>query len=274
MKSELHILHLEDSPEDAELIRAELGKLDAVCTVERTQNRPDFVAALARGGFDLILSDFAMPAFDGMAALALAREKCPTVPFLFVSGTLGEDAAIDSLKHGATDYVQKHRLPRLVPAVERALELTEERRAVCKAEEAMIQSEFKYRQLFDCLGEAALLVDASSGRVLDTNRQAETLFGRTRGEIIGQNQDRFHSPATLQEFGRRFVNPAKQSARVVFDGAILTKDGQSIPVSVSAAPILLHGRRLILGLYRDLTGHNRDVEEIRRLKDKLKRQGG
>ena len=91
------------------------------------QSRDDFVAALERGGVDLILSDFSLPAFDGLSALEIARARCPDIPFILVSGTLGEERAIDSLKSGATDYVLKQRLARLVPAVHRAMLEVKER---------------------------------------------------------------------------------------------------------------------------------------------------
>ena len=91
------------------------------------QNRDDFVAALEHGGIDLILSDFSLPAFDGIVRLKIVRAGWPDMPFILVSGTLGEELAIDSLKSGATDYVLKERLSRLAPAVRRAMQEVEER---------------------------------------------------------------------------------------------------------------------------------------------------
>ncbi|MCI0537180.1 MAG: PAS domain S-box protein [Verrucomicrobiales bacterium] len=266
MKTKLNILHLEDNPDDAIIIQALLGQDGFGCEMNRVQTRDQFVAALERGGFDLILSDFSLPAFDGIGALKLARERCPDVPFLFVSGTLGEEVAIDSLKCGATDYVLKERLARLAPAVRRAMEETEKKRALRQAEEAMIQSEQKYRQLFDCLSDAALLTDASTGRVLDTNRQAKILLSRERSEMIGQNQSQFHTEATLEEYRRRFADLGEQPQRTAFEGEVLAKDGRTIPVSISATPIVIYGRRLILALYRDITERKRDEERIRMLK--------
>ena len=127
MKSPLRILHLEDSPQDTELIQAMLEADGIPCQVTRVDSEADFSAALEPGRFDLILTDYTLPSFDGMSALTLAVEKCPEVPFLFVSGTLGEELAIETLKIGATDYILKHRLSRLVPAVQRALRESEGR---------------------------------------------------------------------------------------------------------------------------------------------------
>ena len=103
MESPLHILHLEDDPRDAALVQSVLETGGITCAITVVQNQIAFVAALERGGFDLILSDFSLPAFDGLSALVMARGCCPDVPFILVSGTLGEERAIDSLKCGATD---------------------------------------------------------------------------------------------------------------------------------------------------------------------------
>ena len=127
MESPLHILHLEDDPRDAELVQDMLESGGITCTITCVQNRDGFVAALECGRIDLILSDFSLPAFDGLSALGMAQVHCPDVPFILVSGTLGEERAIDSLKRGATDYVLKERLARLVPAVHRALQEVKER---------------------------------------------------------------------------------------------------------------------------------------------------
>jgi PAS domain S-box-containing protein len=274
MKSELRILHLEDNPDDAELIEMLLTDQGIACKIERVQTRDEFIAALDLGQFDLILSDFSLPAFDGLSALELAREKCPLAPFLFVSGTLGEEVAINALKSGATDYILKQRLPRLASAVARAITDAEERLALQRAESAMIQSEFKYRQLFECLSEAALLADVTTSRVLDTNRQAEILLDRTRTEILGLNVNRLLSSDTMEEYRRRLTAPRVSPDRVVFEGEILSSAGRAIPVTISAAPILLHGRRLILGLYRDVSERIRTEMELQRLKDQLAQYKG
>ena len=127
MESPLHILHLEDDSHDAALVRSALETGGFTCAITLVLNRVGFVAALERGGMDLILSDFSMPEFDGLSALGMARSRHPDIPFILVSGTLGEERAIDSLKSGATDYVLKERLARLVPAVHRALQEVKER---------------------------------------------------------------------------------------------------------------------------------------------------
>jgi signal transduction histidine kinase len=120
MPSPLRILHLEDSPADAELVAAVLDEGGLDCRITRVDAQAAFEQALA-DGTDVILADYSLPSFDGAAALERARVKAPDVPFIFVTGALGEEKAVETLKSGATDYVLKHRLARLPGAVIRAL---------------------------------------------------------------------------------------------------------------------------------------------------------
>jgi PAS domain S-box-containing protein len=274
MITDLRILHVEDDENDAFLIMEALESRGLHCDAERVDTKEGLLKALERGGFDLILSDFALPKFNGLAALELAREMRPEIPFIFVSGTIGEEVAINALKSGATDYVLKDRMGRLVPAVRRAMRDATERVALKKAEEAMIQSEHKYRHLFEFLSEAATLTDSASGRVLDTNNQAEILFGRPRSEIVGSNVTRLLSPETFVEYRRHFPGSSQLNERVLFEGEIATSEGQPTPISVSATPITLYGRRLVLALYRDITDRKNAEAEIERLKAQIARGGG
>jgi PAS domain S-box-containing protein len=137
----LHILLLEDDASDAELIQELLAAGHIVCEVTRVQTRAEFVAALKDTAIDLILADYKLPAFDGLSALRLALSDRSDVPFIFVSGTVGEDVAIEALKIGATDYVLKQRLSRLVPSVERALREAQGRAERKKVEDALRRSE-------------------------------------------------------------------------------------------------------------------------------------
>lgn len=136
-KFALRILHLEDDQHDAELVQAMLEEEGIVCDVVLVETRTDFLAALEQGRSDIILADYSLPSFDGLSALLIAQEQWPDIPFIFVSGAMGEELAIETLKSGATDYVLKQRLSRLVPAVHRALKEAEERAERKRAEEAL-----------------------------------------------------------------------------------------------------------------------------------------
>jgi PAS domain S-box-containing protein len=139
--SRLRILSLEDDPNDTELIHASLEAEGIDCEVARVDTAAAFRTSLEKGDIDLILADYKLPSFDGLSALKLAMNLCPEVPFLFVSGTLGEEVAIEALKIGATDYVLKTRLSRLAPSVRRALREASGRAERRQAEKALSRSE-------------------------------------------------------------------------------------------------------------------------------------
>ena len=153
----LRILHLEDSPLDAELVQSNLSQGGIACELVRVQNRADFAAALEEGGFDLILADYALPSFDGLSALEMAQEIRPEVPFVLISGVLVDDVAIETLKKGAVDYVLKHRLERLVPAVQHALYVAKDRREREHAEKALQRSEEQFRALVEQIPAATYI---------------------------------------------------------------------------------------------------------------------
>lgn len=136
-RRELHILILEDVTTDAELIKDELREAGTVFTPNCVKDNVSYLKALDEFSPDIILSDYSLPSFDGLSALKLAVKMCPDVPFIFVSGALGEETAIELLKQGATDYVLKSRLSRLGPAVSRALQEVKERNERKMAVEAL-----------------------------------------------------------------------------------------------------------------------------------------
>lgn len=145
MNSPLHILHLEDTRRDAELILSLLEEEGLNCDVLHVKNKEEYEKAITERVFDVILSDFALPHYNGLTALDFARRKVPTVPFILLSGTVGEEVAVQSLKTGATDYILKQKPARLVQAIRRALEEAQERTKRQKAEEALRKSEERFQ---------------------------------------------------------------------------------------------------------------------------------
>jgi PAS domain S-box-containing protein len=237
MSDTLRILNLEDNKADAELNEAMLSARWTKYRFLRVETQPDFLGALAKEEFDVILSDYTMPGFNGVEALALARERRPETPFIFVSGTIGEDAAIEALKKGATDYVLKHRLMRLIPAVDRALRDARERVERERAELAMRESEHKYRTLFESIGDAAFLVDRITGKIIDVNQRAVELLGDGRSQILGRMQSLFLA-----------LEPAKVSSTLPFRSKLLLKDGSLQAVEVHTTMLTLYGRPMELRL--------------------------
>ncbi|MES1166771.1 MAG: PAS domain-containing protein, partial [Pseudomonadota bacterium] len=173
----MRLLHLEDNLKDAELIHFQVKAKWPDCEIRRVDTRTDFLAAVGRDDFDLILSDFSLPAFNGLEALGIARQQRPATPFVFLSGTIGEDNAVQALQRGATDYVIKDRPARLIPAMERALA---QRREFLLRQEA----EQQLREQAGLLDKArdAICVADIDGRVTYWNQSAARLFGWTAGE--------------------------------------------------------------------------------------------
>jgi signal transduction histidine kinase len=147
VKKPINILMLEDNAADAQLVELMFQRSGISVAVRRVERKSDFIRELERKPLDILLSDYALPTFDGLAALAIARGKCPEVPFIFVTGTMGEEVAIETLKKGATDYVLKTRLSRLVPSVHRALREAQERAERRRAEQQLRESHEQLRAL-------------------------------------------------------------------------------------------------------------------------------
>ena len=172
----MHVLYLEDDPADAELVQETLEAGGIFCHVTRVETEADFVAVLKRGGFDLILADYTLPAYDGLSALKIARQLSPHVAFIFVSGTLDEEVAIEALKIGGTDYVFKTRLSRIVPSVQRALREAGERLERSRAEEALRRSEAYLAQAQTLSHTGSFGWNVTSGEIY-WSRETFRIFG-------------------------------------------------------------------------------------------------
>jgi PAS domain S-box-containing protein len=177
----LRILHLEDDLNDRRVIQQWMKEQNIAAEFTDVDNEADFVKAFEQATFDIILSDKSLPGFDGLSALRFVREKFPHVPFVFVTGSMGEEAAIETMKDGATDYVLKDRLSRLIPAVQRAIRESEH-------EEKNRQIEEKIRQHAALLDEAqdAILVTDVEDHVVFWNKSAERIYGWTASAIMGR----------------------------------------------------------------------------------------
>jgi signal transduction histidine kinase len=186
MDRSLRILMLEDNETDAQLVLRELRKGGVNFEASRAATREEYTAALERQPPELILADYGLPAFDGLSALAIAQRVCPEVPFVFVSGVLGEERAIETLKRGATDYVLKDRLARLVPAVQRALEEAEERTRRREAEARVQQRTAELEAANAQLSAHRAQLRALSRRLVEQQEAQSRAVSRNLHDETGQ----------------------------------------------------------------------------------------
>ena len=190
----LRILVVEDVPTDVELELRELRRAGIDCETRTVDTEAEFIRMLNEFDPDVILSDFSLPAFDGMSALGIARQRRPDTPFIFVSGTMGEEWAIESLKRGATDYVLKTNPARLAPAIKRALDEAKERTARRKAEEEIARQGTFLRQVID-LNPNFIFAKDREGRFVLVNQALADAYGSTVDQLLGKTDADFNSNA-------------------------------------------------------------------------------
>jgi len=184
----IRILHLEDDAYDSELVASMLQSEGMDCVITRVESRDDFITTLEEGKFDIIFADYALPSFDGFSALEIVKEKYAYLPVILITGALGEDVAVETLKGGATDYILKSNLSRLSSAVSRALSEAEERRERERMEEEL-------RLLFSAVMQSSegIGITDLEGNLLFSNRAFASMHRYTVKEMSGKNISEFHS---------------------------------------------------------------------------------
>lgn len=262
----LRVLVLEDVPTDAELSLRELKRAGLVYTVQRVETENDFRTALAEFNPDIIISDFALPNFDGVSALKIAQAERPDTPFVFVSGTLGEDCAVDALKLGATDYVLKNNLTRLGPAARRALQEADERRARGMAEQALRHSEERFRQLAQHAPVGIFITDLQ-GRVVWANSRLHDISGLSTQSIQGGEWMSTVHPQDRERVLQAWDMALVEHREFVTECRLVRQDGAVVWIYANAVPLYQAGDSGIgrIGTIMDMTEHKLQQDKIARL---------
>ena len=268
MSNILRILHLEDNPNDVELIRETIISQGIDVEMIVADTRSDFVDALEKGNYDLILADYTLPSFDGLSALSIVREKFSHLPFIFVTGTMGEEKAVETLKKGATDYVLKHNLTRLVPSIMRALREAQEHIDRKKAQEALEESEERFKAVFDNAIDGILLADVENKKFLLTNSMICQMLGYSEEEMKKLRVSDIHPEPELPFVIEQFEKQVRKEIKLAKDIPMKRKDGSVFYADINSFPITLAGKTYLVGFVRDITERKQAEEEIeKRIKE-------
>jgi PAS domain S-box-containing protein len=264
MNNTIRILYVEDCLEDRELVADTLRREGLQCEFFYAVTREEIRNLLTLGQFDLIFSDFSLPGYSGMEVLALAGSLQPEIPFLFLSGTIGEERAIQTLRSGATDYILKDHLDRFGAAVRRAMREAHERREWHRAEQQLRL----FRSLIDHTNDTIEIIDLETGRFLDVNEQACHAHGYSREEYLSLTLPEVtHSLAKLP--WQKIVDHLRSRGSVLLKGEHRRKDGSSFPVEVRATYIKLD-REYMLAIARDITEREQAEEALRKSEQRFR----
>jgi len=251
MDKELRILILEDDPADAELEEHELRKAGIAFISKRVETKETFQKEIKDFDPDIILSDYNLLSFDGLMALTIAKEKCPHVPFVLVTGVMGEEFAIEILKKGATDYVLKSNLKRLVPVVNRALQEAKDKAERKLAEKALRDSEERYGTMFNSSPNAVFV--HKGGVIHYINETALKIFGYTGDEVIGKTVFEFiaddSKDLVAKNMQRRLAGEYVESYEV----KLITKSKETRYFLINSSVIPYEKEKAFLVMLSDIT---------------------
>ena len=261
MQRSLNVLIVEDSQPDADLIVAQLQRAGFDPIWKRVETEPDFLAEIEKLP-DIILSDYSMPQFTGLRAVEVLRESGLDIPFILISGTVGEDIAVEAMRRGATDYLLKDRIVRLGVAVEQALEQKRLRDERKRAEESLNL----FRTLLDRSSDGINVIDPETGRFLDVNETTCERLGYTREEMLAMRVPDIEATGNLKSAWSRNLEEMQKTGFRIVESLHRRKDGSTFPVEVNVRYIRLN-RSYLVAVVRDITERKRAEETLQRLRD-------
>jgi PAS domain S-box-containing protein len=251
------ILMVEDSLSDVTLMERQLRRVPFKFAIRRVVTERDFLQALDQFPPDIILSDHTLPEFTARDVLHIGRNRCPNVPIIVVTGSLGEETAAEYIKEGATDYIVKHHLERLGPAVMRALTLRHAQADQCRVQEELKASESRLRAILDAALDSVVTIDGE-GVIVGWNGKSESMFGWTAAEAEGRRLSELIIPEPYREkyhdgLRRFLVSELGPLLNHQIEMPALCRDGQEIPVELAIVPIRLGTGWAFSAFIRDLS---------------------
>jgi PAS domain S-box-containing protein len=266
MGERIRLLMVEDSEADAELVTRTLTRGGFDLDLERVDTPEGMSAALDRGPWDAVIADYSMPRFNAPEAFYLLRRRGFDLPFIIVSGTVGEEIAVQAMKLGVHDYLLKGNLTRLSATIERELRESKVREARKRAEADLHQSEDRYRALFDGSPLATWVLDRDTLRFLAVNEAAVRLYGYSRAEFANLVVGDLHAPDEVSQL-RQSIAPTVDEQRTWHHKK---KDGSIIVVEVTSHDFVSDGRRARLMIVNDVTARRRVEEKLRKTEEQLR----
>lgn len=265
----LRILLLEDNPDDERLCARVLQKFHPNLHLEVVRTLDDFVAQLRGASYNVVLSDYALGGWTGLDAFDVLRKENPDIPFILVTGALGEEKAVECVKNGMTDYILKDRLERLPIAISRAVEEASVRGEHQRAERLLRESEEKFRTLADAI-PAAIFIEQSD-RCCYVNHAAEEATGYSRDELLTMNFSQLVHPDSveaLNEHRSKLLDGNLPISR--YEIMLLPKQSRDVRwLDVAAGTFILNGKVAVLTTALDVTGHKRSERVTQNLRDPL-----
>lgn len=273
MNKSIRVLILEDSEFDARILISVLRQGGYTPDFQRVEDEAQLREAISSVTWDIILADYNLPEFDALKALMIVQEYQMDLPFIIISGGIGEDVAVAAMKAGANDYLMKGSLARLVPAVERELRDAEERAAHRQAQHALEENEKRYRLLWETSPDAILLID-SNGLIQFANPATKDVFEYEPSELIGRHfnilQPERLRLAYMESVARTLLGGTRDLDWKSAETLARRKNGSEIPVEISIGEMNLDGSRWFVGFVRDTTQRKKAEEALRETEEQFR----
>ncbi len=269
MSIPLRLLLVEDSEDDALLLERELKRGGYEPTTKRVQTEKDMSAELQAGEWDIVISDYVMPKFSGMDAFRVLKDSGLDLPFIMISGKMGEETAVDAMRAGVHDYIVKDKMARLIPAIQRELREAEVRRERKIAQEALQESEKRFALFMRHLPGLAYIKD-EQGKILYLNEYVEKMHGRKMKKILGKT-DFDLWPEELASKMREYDQEAISSGKVVESIDEAEQSGEKVAYLSYRFPIVREGWPALLGAISiDITKRKRAEDLLKDTTEQLK----
>ena len=264
----LRVLLIEDNEDDAALVLRLLRRGGYEPESQRVQTAEALERALAQGPWDVVLSDYAMPHFDGLRALRTLREHLPLLPFIIISGSIGEETAVAAMRAGASDYLMKNNLTRLVPAIERELRDAAERHERARAQGDLLELQAKFQVVFREYLDVMLVLDLLNGDILHVNQAVAATLGYDEHCLAGQGLDVFWPPDE-RRVASAVLERVRREGAAFYSGWFLRRDGTALPMDLQASRVPWGRTEAIIVTLRDVTERHEAQRRLAEEKEQL-----